>query len=58
MSFLPIEHQVLFLAPLQDFIQILETMIKGFAINREVIHEDFYDFFNHVAKDRHHVPLE
>ena len=33
-------------------------MIEGRPIDREVIHENFHNFFNHVRENGHHAPLE
>jgi hypothetical protein len=33
-------------------------MIEGLTINREVIHEDLDNIFDHVREDGHHAPLE
>ena len=33
-------------------------MIEGRPIDREVVHEDFHTFFDHVGENGHHAPLE
>ena len=45
MALFPVKYQVLLLASLQDFVQIIKTMIKGFAIDQKIIHENLHDFF-------------
>jgi hypothetical protein len=47
-AMIPVQHQFLFLASLQGLVQVSEAMIKGLTINREVIHEDLQDIFDHV----------
>jgi hypothetical protein len=32
-ALLPVQHQVLFLASLQDLVQVSEAMIKGLTVN-------------------------
>ena len=43
-----VKYQVLLLASLQDFVKILQTVVKGFAIDQEIIHENLHDFYYHV----------
>jgi hypothetical protein len=48
MALFLVKYQVLLLASLQDFIQILKTIIESFSIDRKIVQENFHDFFNHV----------
>src|ERR1043165_9475671 len=40
-ALLPIEHQIFFFTSLQNFIEIVETLVKGVSIDGKFIHENF-----------------
>ena len=51
MAFLPVKHQVLFNAPLQDSFKISQTFFK-------VIHVYFHYALHHIAKHTKHTSLK
>jgi len=51
MTFLPIKHQVSFLASFQYDVLILQTQIKWWIEDGKIIHENFDAFFNQVGED-------
>src|SRR3954466_11624078 len=58
MAFLPIEHQICFFTPLQNFIKIVETVVKGVSIDEKVVHENFYNLLTETMKYSGHTPLK
>src|SRR4051812_23437017 len=58
MALLPIEHQICFLTSLQNFIKIVETVVKGVAIDGKVVHENFYNLLTETMKYCRHTPLK
>ena len=57
-TLLPIQHQILLLASLEHFLQIIKAVIKIVPKSREVIHEDVHKILDHIAKDAQHAPLK
>ena len=51
-ALLPIEHQICFLASLQNFIKIVETVVKGGSIDGEIVHEDLHNLLTETMKYR------
>src|SRR4051812_42789398 len=58
MALLPIEHQIGFFTSLQNFIKIVETMVKGVSIDGKVVHENFYNLLAETMKYSRHTPLK
>ena len=58
MALLPIEHQICFFTSLQNFIKIVETVVKGVSIDGKVIHENFYNLLTETMKNSRHTPLK
>src|SRR3954453_21915275 len=58
MALLPIEHQIYFFTSLQNFIKIVEIVVKGVSIDRKVVHENFYNLFTKTMKYCRHTPLK
>src|ERR1041385_132607 len=56
--FFPIEHQIRFFTSLQNFIKIVETVVKGFSIDGKVVHENFYNLLTETMKYCRHTPLK
>src|SRR3954469_1511705 len=51
-SFLPIKNKISFFTSLQNFIKIVQTIIKGSPIDGEIIHEYLHNFFTKTMKDK------
>src|SRR4051812_10477851 len=58
MALLPINHQICFLTSLQNFIKIVETVVKGVSIERKVMHENFYNLLTETMKYCRQAPLK
>src|SRR3954464_10156064 len=58
MALLPIEHQICFFTSLQNFIKIVETVVKGVSIDGNVVHENFYNLLTETMKYCRHTPLK
>src|SRR3954471_20317088 len=58
MALLPIEHQICFLTSLQNFIKIVDTVVKGVSIDGKVVHEDFHNLLTETMKYSRHTPLK
>src|ERR1043165_9510499 len=58
MALLPIEHQICFFTSLQNFIKIVETLVKGVFVDGKVIHENFYNLLTETMKYSRHTPLK
>ena len=58
MALLPVEHQVLLYASLQDGFQINQTFFKIATIYNDVIHVYFHYALHHVAEQSSDVPTE
>src|SRR3954471_22053771 len=57
-ALLPIEHQICFFTSLQNFIKIVETVVKGVSIDGKVVHENFYSLLTETMKYCRHTPLK
>src|SRR3954467_1739333 len=58
MRLLPIEHQIRFFTSLQNFIKIVETVVKGVSIDGKVVHENFSNLLTETMKYSRHTPLK
>src|ERR1044072_2997768 len=58
MALLPIEHQICFFTSLQNFVKIVETVVKGVSIDGKVVHENFYNRLTETMKYCRHTPLK
>src|SRR3954471_23813456 len=58
MTLLPIEHQICFFTSLQNFIKIVEIVVKGVSIDGKVAHENFYNLLTETMKYCRHTPLK
>ena len=58
MALLPVEHQVLLYAPLQDGLQISQTFFKIASVHSDIIHVYFHYAFHHIAKHDKHTSLK
>src|ERR1041385_7153483 len=58
MALLPIEHKICFFTSLQNFIKIVETVVKGVSIDGKVVHENFYNLLIETMKCCRHTPLK
>ena len=58
MALLPVEHQVLFYAPLQDSLKISQTFFKIAYIYSDIIHVYFHYVLHHIAKHTKHTSLK
>src|ERR1041384_7223042 len=58
MALLQIEHQNCFFTSLQNFIKIVETVVKGVSIDGKVVHENFYNLLTETMKNSRHTPLK
>src|SRR3954468_15455225 len=58
MALLPIEHQICFFTSLQNFIKIVETVVKGGSIDGKVVHEDLHNLLTETMKHCRHTPLK
>src|SRR4051812_17149726 len=58
MALLPIEHQICFFTSMQNFIKIVETVVKGVSIDGKVVHENFYNILTEIMKYCRHTPLK
>src|ERR1044072_2391742 len=58
MALLPIEYQIRFFTSLQNFIKIVETVVKGVSIEGKVVHENFYNLLTETMKYCRHTPLK
>src|SRR3954464_9074009 len=58
MALLPIKHQICFFTFLQNFIKIVETVVKGVSIDKKVVHENFYNLLTKTMKYCRHTPLK
>src|SRR3954466_139153 len=57
-ALIPIEHQICFFTSLQNFIKIVETVVKGGSIDRKIIHKDLHNLLTETSKYSRHTPLE
>src|SRR3954470_14066630 len=57
-ALLPIEHQICFFTSLQNFIKIVETVVKGGSIDGKVDHKDLHNLLIETMKYSRHTPLK
>src|SRR3954469_14841551 len=55
MAFLPIKNKVSFFTSLQNFIKVLQTIIKRSSIYGEIVHENLHNFFTKTMTDSRHT---
>src|SRR4051812_13408134 len=58
MALLPNEYQICFFTSLQNFIKIVETVVKGVSIDGKVFHEDLHNLLTKTMKYCRHTPLK
>src|SRR4051812_7751205 len=58
MTFLPIKNKVGFFTSLQNFIKVVQTVIKRSSIDGEIVHENLHNFFTKPMKDSRHASLK
>src|SRR4051812_13681858 len=58
MTLLPIEHKICFFTSLQNFIKIVETVVKGGSIDEKIVHEDLHNLLTETMKYSRHTPLK
>src|SRR3954471_7073376 len=46
MAFLPVKNKVGFFTSLQNFIKVVQTVIKRSSIGRKIVHENLYNFLH------------
>src|SRR3954467_2994254 len=56
-TLLPIEHQICFFTSLQNFIKIVEIVVKGVSIDGKVV-QNFYNLLTKTMKYCRHTPLK
>src|SRR3954468_24359986 len=57
-TFLPIKNKISFFTSLQNFIKIVQTIIKGSPIDGKIVHEYLHNFFTKTMKDSRHASLK
>src|ERR1041385_1704249 len=57
-TLLPVKHQICLLTSLQNFIKVVDTMVKRGSIDGEIVHEYLHNFFTKTIKDSRHTPLK
>jgi hypothetical protein len=57
-AFLPIKNKVSFFASLQNFIKVMQIIIKRSSIDGEIVHEDLHNFFTKAMKNSRHASLK
>src|SRR3954463_3852730 len=58
MALLSIEHQICFFTSLQNFIKVVETVVKVGSIDVKVVHEDLHNLLTETMKYSRHTPLK
>src|SRR3954470_16932387 len=58
MALLPMENEICFFTSLQNFIKIVETVVKGGSIDGKVVHEDLHNLLTETMKYSRHTPLK
>jgi hypothetical protein len=58
MAFFLVEDKILLGTPSKNFIKIFKALREGLSINREIVHENFYDLLDHIREDWHHAMLK
>src|SRR4051812_21976742 len=57
-ALLPVKNQICLLTSLQNFIKVVEGMVKRGSIDGEIVHEYLHNFFTKTMKDSRHTPLK
>src|SRR4051795_2052815 len=57
-AFLPIKNKISFLTSLQNFIKVVQTIIKRSSIDGEIVHEHLHNFFTKAVKNSRHASLK
>src|SRR3954454_16462794 len=57
-TLLPIKNKISFFTSLENFIKIVQTIIKGSPIDGEIVHEYLHNFFTKTMKDSRHASLK
>src|SRR3954447_23856331 len=57
-AFLPIKNKISFFTSLQNFIKIVQTIIKGSPIDGKIVHEYLHNFFTKTMKNSRHASLK
>src|SRR3954462_11474222 len=58
MAFLPIKNKVGLFTSLQNFIKVVQTVIKRSSIDGEIVHENLHNFFTKTMKYSNHTSLK
>src|SRR4051794_27333653 len=57
-TFLPIKNTISFFTSLQNFIKIVQTIIKGSPIDGKTVHEYLHNFFTKTMESSRHASLK
>src|SRR3954471_1260078 len=57
-AFLPIKNKISFFTSLQNFIKVVQTIIKGSSIDRKIVHEYLNNFFTKTMENSRHESLK
>src|SRR3954470_20683493 len=57
-ALLPIKNKISFFTSLQNFIQVVQIIIKGSSIDGKIIHEYLNNFFTKTIEDSRHASLK
>src|SRR3954470_3803221 len=58
MTFLPVKNKVGFLTSLQNFIKVVQTIIKISSIDGKIVHQNLQNFFTKTMKHSIHISLK
>src|SRR4051812_17939454 len=58
MTFIPVKNKVCFFTSLQNFIKVVQTVIKRSSIDGKIVHENLHNFFTKTMKDSRHTSLK
>src|SRR4051812_47275527 len=58
MAFLLVKNKIGFLTSLQNFIKVVQIVIKRSSIDGKIVHENLHNFFTKTMKDRIHTSLK
>src|SRR3954462_14323886 len=57
-AFLPIKNKISFFTSLQNFIKVVQEIIKRSSIDGEIVHEHLHNFFTKAMKNSRHASLK
>src|SRR3954470_23132386 len=57
-EFLQIKNKISFFTSLQNFIKVVQAIIKRSSIDGEIVHENLHNFFRKTMKDSRHTSLK